>query len=156
MSKKFCVFRFSCADSENINIFYGGSVLIKAWYLNFKNSANTNGYQTPDETTPVATEFANDIHNAKPSSSSSSLYPQSNNRLLYPNLPRLQPSGSTSTTTPSSTCSSPVSHHLLSDLSGPSHMPLTPPQSAPPQKMTTSFFSDRMRSKSTAHVFIDK
>uniref|UniRef100_A0A914BYL5 Raf homolog serine/threonine-protein kinase n=1 Tax=Acrobeloides nanus TaxID=290746 RepID=A0A914BYL5_9BILA len=114
--------------------------------------ATTNGYQTPDETTPIATEFSNDIHSTKPSCSSSSLYPQSNNRLLYPNLPRLQPSGSTSTTTPSSTCSSPVSHHLLGDLSGSSLMPLTPPQSAPPQKMTASFFSDRIRSKSPGDI----
>uniref|UniRef100_A0A1I7YVJ5 Raf homolog serine/threonine-protein kinase n=1 Tax=Steinernema glaseri TaxID=37863 RepID=A0A1I7YVJ5_9BILA len=64
-----------------------------------------------------------------------------NNR-LHPHFPTASSSNS-----PTSTSSSPPPHAVFPTT--PSHLTLTPPQSAPPDKMNSqSFFRDRMRSKS--------
>ncbi|CAJ0569062.1 unnamed protein product, partial [Mesorhabditis spiculigera] len=66
-------------------------------------------------------------------------------RLITTN--RLQTGGSPcSSTSPSSTCSSPPAHSLHPSHLFPNAMPLTPPQSAPPQKVSTQFFRGRSKS----------
>lgn len=97
--------------------------------------------------------------------SSASLYPSTPPTVITTNvlriLPHLQPqrflplmNQPCSSTSSTSTCSSPLNHHLLDTSSA--HMlgtygltQLTPPQSAPPQKTSHTFFVEqRYRSKS--------
>ncbi|CAJ0931123.1 unnamed protein product, partial [Mesorhabditis belari] len=61
---------------------------------------------------------------------------------------RLQAMGGSpcSSTSPSSTCSSPPAHSLHPSHLFPNAMPLTPPQSAPPQKVSIHFFRGRSKS----------
>ncbi|KAK0399802.1 hypothetical protein QR680_003222 [Steinernema hermaphroditum] len=68
---------------------------------------------------------------------------------LYPPNSRLHPHFPTasSSNSPTSTSSSPPPHAVFATT--PTHLTLTPPQSAPPEKLSSqSFFRDRMRSKS--------
>ena len=83
----------------------------------------------------------------KPSLSSSSLYPPSTNRLIPS---KITLNGSTSTS-PTSTCSSPTPYLVTDTLPGPSSTNLTPPQSAPPQKVADEFFP-RTRSRSPGEM----
>lgn len=97
--------------------------------------------------------------------SSISLYPSTPPTVITTNAPRVLPhlqpqrflpllGQQSSSTSPTSTCSSPLNHHLLdtssAHLLGASGLAqLTPPQSAPPQKTSYTFFVEqRYRSKS--------
>lgn len=103
--------------------------------------------------TPPNSETASQSTNTrseKPSSSSTSLYPPSTRILSSLSPVRLTMNGSSSSTSPTSTCSSPVPHMIMDSLPGPSTN-LTPPQSAPPQKIPDEFFP-RTRSKSPGEM----
>lgn len=94
-------------------------------------------------------------------SSSSSLYPVNGNthQRLFPHLQPQRFRPSSSSPSPTSTCSSPVStlnvnehsHAISNSLLLPAPSNITPPQSAPPQKTNHAFFMEqRIRSKSPA------
>lgn len=116
--------------------------------------------------TTASTSSSSSLCPPNPMTPSSLITGQAAQRLLPHLQPqRFPPMGpSSSSASPSSTCSSPVNHHvsdsnaLLSGVGAPAtHLlscgggtALTPPQSAPPQKSShhTFFVDQRMRSKS--------
>lgn len=128
--------------------------------LNSKKSLGVEPGSSNSYITPSATTSTN---------SSASLYPSTPPTLITTSVPRILPhlqpqrflpilNHQSSSTSPTSTCSSPLNHHLLDTSTA--HMPgnygltqLTPPQSAPPQKTSQNFFVDqRYRSKSILEI----
>uniref|UniRef100_A0AC34Q955 Uncharacterized protein n=1 Tax=Panagrolaimus sp. JU765 TaxID=591449 RepID=A0AC34Q955_9BILA len=120
------------------------------------------GLPSPSQTTSMHSGFQHFLTSDSPSSNSVAVQNVNNSRAdkpsssvsLYPPSSRLNPSLSpvrvtmtnSTSTSPTSTCSSPVCHTVMDVMPGPSKN-LTPPQSAPPQKNTDEFFP-RNRSKS--------
>ncbi|KAI1715426.1 protein tyrosine kinase domain-containing protein [Ditylenchus destructor] len=102
--------------------------------------------------TTASTSSSSSLCPPNPMTPSSLITGQAAQRLLPHLQPqRFPPMGpSSSSASPSSTCSSPVNHHVSDSNALLSGVALTPPQSAPPQKSShhTFFVDQRMRSKS--------
>uniref|UniRef100_A0A914Z2Y5 Raf homolog serine/threonine-protein kinase n=1 Tax=Panagrolaimus superbus TaxID=310955 RepID=A0A914Z2Y5_9BILA len=138
--------RDRASSAPNINV-------IKDEYASSSNLQTTSmhsGFQPFLTTTTHTNDGSYQGHTnrtEKPSLSSSSLYPPSSNRLI----PSALPINGSISTSPTSTCSSPTPYNVADTLPGPSSTNLTPPQSAPPQRIPDEFFP-RTRSRSPGEM----